>query len=89
MKHRSHHILVRIIFLSIMMLTLFIKGFAQSTIEGSFNHDGINRTYRIYIPAAYSPSQPVPLLLNLHGYGSNNVKVLVGGLSHTKRVMIL
>ena len=44
---------------------------AQTTIVNSFNYGGINRSYRLYIPAAYNGSVPVPLILNLHGFGSN------------------
>ncbi|MCF8257684.1 MAG: hypothetical protein K9J06_09030 [Flavobacteriales bacterium] len=47
---------------------------AQSTIDASLVHDGLTRTYRLYIPAAYNASTPVPLVLNLHGYTSNNVQ---------------
>jgi len=45
--------------------------FAQTNITGGFTHDGIAREYKIYIPAIYSPSTPVPVVFNLHGYGSN------------------
>jgi len=44
--------------------------FSQQTLNKSFVHDGITRTYSIYIPASYQVSQPVPLVLNLHGRGS-------------------
>ena len=44
---------------------------AQTSLTRSFVHGGITRNYRIYIPAVYTGSQPVPLVLNLHGYGSN------------------
>lgn len=47
---------------------------AQTTITGSFVWDGIERDYRLYIPAAYDPQTPTPLLFNLHGYGSNNIE---------------
>lgn len=32
---------------------------------------GVERTYRLYIPASYTGDELVPLVLNLHGYGSN------------------
>lgn len=44
------------------------------TITGSFIHDGILRDHRLYVPAIYSPGTPAPLVLNLHGYTSNNVQ---------------
>lgn len=47
---------------------------AQNTIDATMQHDGITRSYRLYIPAAYNASEPVPLLFNLHGYTSNNVQ---------------
>lgn len=47
---------------------------AQSTINGSFTHGGINRTFSFYVPASYSASTPVPLVLNLHGYTSNGTQ---------------
>ncbi|MGH1337148.1 MAG: extracellular catalytic domain type 1 short-chain-length polyhydroxyalkanoate depolymerase [Aureispira sp.] len=43
---------------------------AQS-ISGTMQHDGITRNYTLYIPANYSNTQPCPVVLNLHGYGSN------------------
>jgi polyhydroxybutyrate depolymerase len=33
--------------------------------------DGLERRYRLYVPASYDASAPVPLLLNFHGLGSN------------------
>jgi polyhydroxybutyrate depolymerase len=47
---------------------------AQGIIDASIMHDGLTRTYRLYVPASYSASVPVPLVLNLHGYTSNNVQ---------------
>lgn len=47
---------------------------AQSTIDASLVHNGLTRTYRLYIPTIYNASQPVPLVLNLHGYTSNNIQ---------------
>lgn len=45
--------------------------FAQTTLTGSFLHDGINRTYSFYVPASYTPGQAVPLVIGLHGLSSN------------------
>lgn len=46
--------------------------FGQTTVEGSFEHDGQTREYRLYIPEIYDDSRPTPLVFNLHGYTSNN-----------------
>lgn len=46
----------------------------QNTILGSFMHGGLQRTYRVYVPPVYNPAVPAPLIINLHGYGSNNVE---------------
>lgn len=58
--------------LVIFSLIFSITVFAQTTIQGSFISGGISRDYRIYIPAIYNSSVPVPLVFNLHGYGSVN-----------------
>lgn len=44
---------------------------AQTTVEGSFLHGGITRTYSFYVPASYVPGQAVPLVIGLHGTGSS------------------
>ena len=58
-------------FLFLLFFFTPVQLFAQTTIQGNFTHNGINRTYRLYIPAAYNPGFAVPLVLNLHGYSSN------------------
>lgn len=63
--------------LIVLTLVLFLSArevFSQTTINGSFLYGGVNRTYRLYIPPAYDPLVPAPLLFNLHGYGSNNTE---------------
>lgn len=50
----------------------------QTTIEGSFLHGGIVRTYSYYVPATYNHSNAVPLVIRLHGFGSN-------GAEHARR----
>ena len=37
----------------------------------NFQHDGLNRMYRVHLPASYKPATPVPLLFALHGGGGN------------------
>lgn len=65
----------------VFLIALFLQtgGFSQTTISGSFIFDGIERTYRAYIPNIYNPSHAVPLLFNLHGFGSNNLEQEVYG----------
>ncbi|MBT2559342.1 hypothetical protein J7E24_16250 [Hymenobacter sp. ISL-91] len=57
-----------------LLLTLAPRAQAQQTITGSIRFDGVVRDYRLYVPRAYDGTKPVPLLLNLHGFGSNNVE---------------
>lgn len=52
---------------------------SQTTINGSFVHGGINRSYSFYVPASYTAGQPVPLVLNLHGYTSNGAAQAIYG----------
>ena len=40
------------------------------TVEKSFSHDGIVRSYLIHVPETYDDDVEVPLLLVLHGYSS-------------------
>jgi polyhydroxybutyrate depolymerase len=47
---------------------------AQSFYTGTIQSGGLTRDYRVYIPAAYNANKAVPLLFNLHGYGSNNLE---------------
>ncbi len=44
--------------------------YAQTTVTGSFIHDGRERTYSFYVPASYSPGEPIPMLIGLHGLSS-------------------
>lgn len=45
-------------------------GHAQSIVK-TIMHDGIQRDYRVYVPAIYDGNESVPLVFNLHGYTSN------------------
>ena len=58
----------------VLLILVFINiSSAQTTISGGFIFEGINRTYRIYVPAIYNSNTAVPLVFNLHGYTSNNI----------------
>lgn len=52
---------------------------AQQTIMGSLEFDGLNRTFRLYVPNSYNPNEAAPLVINLHGYGSSSVEQEVYG----------
>ncbi len=59
--------------------TLFLLLFAnvlsaQITVLGSIQSGGLTRDYRLYRPAAYTGNTPVPLVINMHGYTSNNLE---------------
>ncbi|MDO8898307.1 MAG: PHB depolymerase family esterase [Bacteroidales bacterium] len=57
------------------VFSLFASGLiAQTTVTASMIHGGIQRNYRLYIPASYNQANPAPLVMNLHGYGSNNIE---------------
>lgn len=58
-------------FCLLVLLISFYHANAQTTVNGSFVSGGVMRTYSFYVPAAYTQGQPVPLVLNLHGYTSN------------------
>ena len=43
----------------------------QQTINDTITSGGLQRNFILYVPANYNPANPVPLLLNFHGYTSN------------------
>jgi polyhydroxybutyrate depolymerase len=47
---------------------------AQTTLTGTIQSGGLTREYRLYVPAGYNGATPVPLVFNLHGFGSNNLE---------------
>lgn len=44
---------------------------AQQTINGTITHDGMQRSYILYLPKSYAGNVPFPLVFNFHGYTSN------------------
>ena len=72
MKNRFTHPLPLLLLL---LLALPAALRAQTTVIRTMLAGGLTREYRLYVPAIYTRTTGnVPLLLNLHGYGSNNVQ---------------
>jgi polyhydroxybutyrate depolymerase len=57
--------------LLLLLLITVTATFAQTTVIDSFRHSGNWRSYRLYIPASYTPGTAAPFILNMHGLGSN------------------
>ncbi|HMS30254.1 MAG TPA: prolyl oligopeptidase family serine peptidase [Saprospiraceae bacterium] len=57
-----------------LVLTTGLTLSAQSTVTGKITHDGLQRTYRFYIPLNLKAGQKLPLVFNLHGLGSNGIQ---------------
>ncbi len=45
--------------------------YSQQTIFDTIVHDGLQRSFILYVPDIYSPALPAPLVINFHGYTSN------------------
>ncbi|MCB9194984.1 MAG: T9SS type A sorting domain-containing protein [Flavobacteriales bacterium] len=56
--------------LLLLTLTYCISGLAQWT-NHQWNHNGISRQYRQYIPSSYDGTTAVPVVFCLHGLGDN------------------
>lgn len=52
---------------------LMVSAAAQTTVDSLSTVDGY-RTYRVHTPPGFQPSEHLPLVLNLHGVGSDNVQ---------------
>lgn len=65
----SRNLIPRILLISI---ATAVCASAGETVNKSLMHDGQNRTYSIYIPDSYNGDDALPLVLNFHGWGSNN-----------------
>jgi polyhydroxybutyrate depolymerase len=46
-------------------------------VEQTFASGGVDRLYRLGVPGSYDPDEPVPLVLNLHGSGSNAIQASI------------
>jgi polyhydroxybutyrate depolymerase len=65
----------------ILMMFICIPFFSigQQTINDSININGIYRSFITYIPLINQPSEPTPLVFNLHGMSSNALQQMIYG----------
>ncbi|MEZ4928416.1 MAG: T9SS type A sorting domain-containing protein [Chitinophagales bacterium] len=59
------------IILSLLTFSCSVLLFSQTLVKDTFMFDGLQRDYILYIPQIYDGSTAVPLVLNIHGRGSN------------------
>lgn len=52
----------------------FVFSQSGTTVVDSIKFAGFWRQYRLYVPPVYSVTKPAPLVLNLHGLGSNAIQ---------------
>ncbi|MBC7885983.1 MAG: T9SS type A sorting domain-containing protein [Saprospiraceae bacterium] len=55
----------------IYMCCFVMNADGQQTINGNIIHNGINRNYILHLPANHNVNTAIPLVYNLHGFGSN------------------
>jgi polyhydroxybutyrate depolymerase len=53
---------------------LFKTNDLSAQITGSIMHDGVLRSYRLFLPTNYQQYQSLPLVFNLHGLESNGAQ---------------
>ncbi|MEY3398209.1 MAG: hypothetical protein RL220_803, partial [Bacteroidota bacterium] len=63
----------KLLFTALVNLLIYQTTLGQS-IQGSIMHDGTERNYWLYVPEIYNGEEAVPLVLNLHGLGSNSLE---------------
>ena len=56
---------------------IFFPVFAGKDQKASFMHNGIQRTYIFHIPSSHNKSEQMPLVLALHGRGSNGRGMII------------
>jgi polyhydroxybutyrate depolymerase len=53
--------------LSCLFFAIFFSVSPKAQVPGSFSFENLSRTYTVYLPAAYTAGDHLPLLLSLHG----------------------
>lgn len=54
-----------------LFFTLLFSHLGAQTIVDNISWDGLDRSYRIYLPAGYEDGMSLPLVFNFHGFTSN------------------
>ena len=73
MRTSFTYCLKRALLATVLLLAVPAALRAQTTVVSTIRSGGLVREYRLYVPAIYTRTTGrVPLLLNLHGYGSDN-----------------
>ena len=67
--------------LLIVLIISVNQSYSQWT-NKNFSFDGINRQYRIYVPSNYNASNPVSLVMTLHGMGDNMTNFSTIGMNY-------
>lgn len=55
-----------------LLLLIFSFQLQAQWIHKSFDFENISRDYWVYVPSGYNPSDPIPLVVTLHGMGDND-----------------
>jgi polyhydroxybutyrate depolymerase len=64
--------IVRTCGIVVLLLSLTPLAFGQGEVlDETLMHEGVERTYKLFIPSTYSPGSATPLVLNLHGHRGN------------------
>lgn len=56
-----------------------VRGAPPGDVERRFRSGGTQRVYRLGVPPGYDPDRPTPLVMNLHGSGSNALQASLYG----------
>ncbi len=59
------------IYLTVLLLIALSTAYTQTIETGFIVHDGFDREYSLTIPSEYSGNEALPLVLNLHGLGTD------------------
>lgn len=55
----------------VLIITFLVIQVNSQSVVRNINVNGQSRSFRLYVPSVYNASNPVPLVFNFHGYGSN------------------